>query len=87
LPHPGLGEEVAAAVVLRSGANTTPEEIRPFVKERVAPYKYPGWSGSREGASQIGYRQDPEESHFYRTPGVIQVMAKGRLFVEEKTVK
>jgi len=41
VPHPDLGEEVAAVVVLRSGANTTPEEIRSFVKERVAPYKYP----------------------------------------------
>ena len=41
VPHPDLGEEVAAVVVLRSGANATPEEIRSFVKERVAPYKYP----------------------------------------------
>ncbi|MGO9571961.1 MAG: AMP-binding enzyme [Desulfomonilaceae bacterium] len=41
LPHPDLGEEVAAVVALRSGADTTPEEIRSFVKERMAPYKYP----------------------------------------------
>jgi long-chain acyl-CoA synthetase len=41
VPHPDLGEEVAALVVLRPGANATPEEIRAFVKERVAPYKYP----------------------------------------------
>lgn len=41
IPHPDLGEEVAAAIVLRAGSQTTPEEIRKFMKERVAPYKYP----------------------------------------------
>jgi long-chain acyl-CoA synthetase len=41
VPHPDLGEEVAAVVVLRSGANATADDIRAFVKERVAPYKYP----------------------------------------------
>jgi len=40
-PHPDLGEEVAAMVVLREGAAATPDEIRDFVKQRVAPYKYP----------------------------------------------
>jgi long-chain acyl-CoA synthetase len=41
IPHLDLGEEVAAMVVLRQGARTTPEELRQFVKERVAPHKYP----------------------------------------------
>jgi long-chain acyl-CoA synthetase len=41
VPHPDLGEEVAAVVVLRQGTRTTTEELRQFVKERVAPYKYP----------------------------------------------
>lgn len=41
VPHPDLGEEVAALVVLRPGTNATSEDIRTFVKERVAPYKYP----------------------------------------------
>ena len=41
VPHLDLGEEVAAVVVLRQGACATPEELRQFVKERVAPYKYP----------------------------------------------
>jgi long-chain acyl-CoA synthetase len=39
--HPDLGEEVSAVVVLRQGTRTTPEELRQFVKERVAPHKYP----------------------------------------------
>ncbi|GAB3585611.1 long-chain-fatty-acid--CoA ligase [Calidifontibacter terrae] len=41
IPHPTLGEEVAAAVSLKAGASASPEEIRAFVKERVAAYKYP----------------------------------------------
>jgi len=39
LPHPELGEEVGAAVALKGDA--TPEELRAFVKARVAAYKYP----------------------------------------------
>ncbi|MCB2227600.1 MAG: long-chain fatty acid--CoA ligase [Desulfarculaceae bacterium] len=41
VPHDDLGEEIAAMVALRPGVEATPEEIRDFVKERVAPYKYP----------------------------------------------
>jgi long-chain acyl-CoA synthetase len=40
-PHPDLGEEVAAVVVLKDGMTATAEELRDFVKARVAPYKYP----------------------------------------------
>jgi long-chain acyl-CoA synthetase len=40
-PHSSLGEEVAAAVVLRPGGQATPEELRDWVKQRVAAYKYP----------------------------------------------
>ncbi len=36
-----LGEEVGAAVVLKSGADASADDIRAFVKERVAAYKYP----------------------------------------------
>jgi long-chain acyl-CoA synthetase len=36
-----LGQEVAAAVALRPGAQATVEELRAYVKERVAAYKYP----------------------------------------------
>ncbi|WP_028058697.1 long-chain-fatty-acid--CoA ligase [Candidatus Solirubrobacter pratensis] len=39
VPDDAMGEEVAAAVVLRSEANA--EDIRLFVKDRVAAYKYP----------------------------------------------
>jgi long-chain acyl-CoA synthetase len=35
------GEEVGAAVELRPGATATAEELRDYVKARVAAYKYP----------------------------------------------
>jgi long-chain acyl-CoA synthetase len=41
IPHPAHGEEVGAAVTLRPGAVATPDELRAYVKERVAAYKYP----------------------------------------------
>jgi long-chain acyl-CoA synthetase len=41
IPDPVLGQEVAAAVALKPGATATPEELRDFVKEQVAPQKYP----------------------------------------------
>ncbi|MBK9101069.1 MAG: long-chain fatty acid--CoA ligase [Austwickia sp.] len=41
VPHPTHGEEVAAYVVLKPGTQASTEEIQAFVKERVAPYKYP----------------------------------------------
>ncbi len=41
LPHSSLGEEVAAAVVLKPGATASAEELRVYVKGLVAAYKYP----------------------------------------------
>ncbi|MGH3681671.1 MAG: long-chain-fatty-acid--CoA ligase [Natronosporangium sp.] len=41
IPHPTLGQEVGAAVALKPGATATAEELRGFVKEQVAPQKYP----------------------------------------------
>jgi long-chain acyl-CoA synthetase len=41
LPHPALGEEVGAAVVLKPGAEVTADELRDYVKAQVAAYKYP----------------------------------------------
>jgi long-chain acyl-CoA synthetase len=41
IPHPELGEEVAAAVVLAPGASVEEAEIIGFVKGQVAAYKYP----------------------------------------------
>jgi long-chain acyl-CoA synthetase len=36
-----LGEEVAAMVVLKDGAEASADDLRAYVKERVAAYKYP----------------------------------------------
>jgi long-chain acyl-CoA synthetase len=41
VPHPSLGEEVGAAVVLKEGQHVEPEELRDYMKQRVAAYKYP----------------------------------------------
>src|SRR5215472_6787652 len=41
IPHTELGEEVGAALKLKPGATATPTELRAFVQDRVAAYKYP----------------------------------------------
>ena len=41
MPHPKLGEEVAAAVVLREGAAVTERELQAFVGTRAADFKVP----------------------------------------------
>jgi len=41
VPHDSLGEEVGAAVVLKEGGEATPDDLRAFMKEKVAAYKYP----------------------------------------------
>jgi acyl-CoA synthetase (AMP-forming)/AMP-acid ligase II len=41
MPHDKLGEEVACAIVLRSGASATDHEIRDFAATRLAPFKVP----------------------------------------------
>ncbi len=41
MPDDSLGEEIGAAVALKAGAQAEPDELREFVKERVAAYKYP----------------------------------------------
>ncbi len=41
VPDEALGEEIAAAVVLRPGEHADADEIRGFVKDRIAAYKYP----------------------------------------------
>ena len=41
VPDEAMGEEVGAAIVLRPGTNGDAEDIRSFVKDRVAAYKYP----------------------------------------------
>ena len=41
VPHPKLGEEVAAAVVLKEGSSATEKDIRAFAAERMADFKVP----------------------------------------------
>jgi acyl-CoA synthetase (AMP-forming)/AMP-acid ligase II len=41
VPHDMLGEDVAAAVVLREGASASDAELRRFVAQRLADFKVP----------------------------------------------
>ena len=41
VPHPQYGEEVAAAVEIVPGASVTPDELREYIRQQVAAYKYP----------------------------------------------
>jgi acyl-CoA synthetase (AMP-forming)/AMP-acid ligase II len=41
IPHKSLGEEVAAAVVLRDGEDADEKDIRTFAAERLATFKVP----------------------------------------------
>jgi long-chain acyl-CoA synthetase len=41
IPHDQFGEEVGAAVALKPGTSASESELRAFVKDRVAAYKYP----------------------------------------------
>jgi long-chain acyl-CoA synthetase len=41
MPHDEFGEEIGAAVSIKDGAAVTADEIRDFVKDQVAAYKYP----------------------------------------------
>jgi acyl-CoA synthetase (AMP-forming)/AMP-acid ligase II len=41
MPHPKLGEEVAAVVVLREGQQASERDLQEFVAKRAADYKVP----------------------------------------------
>src|SRR3954470_20309339 len=41
VPHEELGEEVGAAVVLKEGESADEDELKSYVKDQVAAYKYP----------------------------------------------
>jgi long-chain acyl-CoA synthetase len=41
LPHPRLGEEVAAVVVPKPGTSPDPDSLKSHVAERLAPFKVP----------------------------------------------
>ena len=61
IPHPKLGEEIAAVVVLRAPVEA--DGLRAFVRERVAAYKYPRHVVVRRRAAHEPHRQDPQTRH------------------------
>ena len=60
VPDDKMGEEVGAAVVLKEGKEVDADELRDFVKEQVANYKYPRriWFLGRAAQGPDG--QDPQ---------------------------
>ena len=61
VPHPVLGEEVGAVVVLRPGEDVGADELARFVGERLAAFNVPSrfWFRSRAPPPQPG-RQGPQ---------------------------
>ena len=57
IPHPMLGEDVAAAVVLREGASASEKDLHTFVSERLAAFKTPRKIMLRRRNSQRRDRQ------------------------------
>ena len=41
VPDDSMGEEVGAAVVLKEGQDVSASDLKAFVREQVAGYKYP----------------------------------------------
>jgi acyl-CoA synthetase (AMP-forming)/AMP-acid ligase II len=41
VPHDELGEEVGAVLVLNPGADLTLDQLRAYLKGRIAPFKIP----------------------------------------------
>ena len=56
VPHPRLGENVAGAVVLMPGTNTTPAEIKAFLSNHLAPFKIPQHVLVKTGTSKGRHR-------------------------------
>ena len=62
IPHHTLGEEPAAVVQLAPGASASEEELKAWVRERLAIFKTPvRIAVPRRTAAAQRQRQDPEE--------------------------
>ena len=60
VPHDELGEEVGAAVVLKQGESLEADELKSYVKEQVAAYKYPRKIWFVDELPKGPDRQDPQ---------------------------
>ena len=77
VPHPRLGEDVAAAVVLRPGARATPIELREFVSERLARFKNPAPHCHRQPVAEGAHRQGPTQTPERGFPEQLENVAGG----------
>ena len=60
VPDDSMGEEVGAAVVLKQGAEASADDIRAFVKERVAELQVPAQDLVPGRAPEGPDREDPQ---------------------------
>ena len=60
VPDDEYGEEVGAAVTLKDGASVSADELRDFVKEQVAAYKYPRYVWFVDDLPKGPTGQDPQ---------------------------
>ena len=67
IPHARLGEDVAAAVVLRRGAKISVQNLRNFARERLADYKVPGLIRIVPEIAKRPSRQGPARRNRRRT--------------------
>ena len=96
IPHPTLGEDVAAAVVLRPRAKVTSKDLRQFARVRLAEFKIPrevlfveeipkGPTGKilRVGlAARLGLGSGTEGSPAYVAPGTTLQKALAEVWAE-----
>ncbi len=59
IKHAALGEEIGAAVALKHGASAEAEELKTFVRGRLAAYKYPREIWFVDSVTQGADREDP----------------------------
>lgn len=91
ISHPTLGEDLAAAVVLRSGASANEPDLRRFLGTQLAPYKIPrsivflesiprtasGKVKRADVAEQIGsVREPPAAAHQEVSPALQAIRSK-----------
>jgi malonyl-CoA/methylmalonyl-CoA synthetase len=74
LPDDEWGERVCAALVLKGGHDASPESLKEWCRERLAPYKVPSRiiKVAELPRNQMGKVMKPEVAEKFRKPGISQ---------------
>jgi acyl carrier protein len=88
VPHPTLGDDVGAALVLRQGSGLTQPSIRAYLLDRMAEFKVPGKlfivDEIQKGATGKINRSKLSERFMQRFPQEVDALKSG---VEEKVAE